>query len=223
LKGALEGLAKYLFGSNVEFRWTDAYFPFTHPSWELEIFNESNGDWLEILGCGILEQQILINAGASQKVGWAFGLVMERLAMKLYQIPDIRLFWSEDSGFLHQFDTPNFMKNILFKSISRYPQLINDISFWLPKSGSAEFSPKSGESAEFSPNDFYDLVRTIGGDLVEQVFLFDEFSNPKTGKKSHAYRIIYRHMEKTLTQEEISVIHKQIERETAKNLGVEIR
>ena len=59
--------------------------------------------WLEVLGCGVMEQQILAEAGVTDKVGWAFGLGLERLAMVLYSIPDIRLFWSTDTGFLGQF------------------------------------------------------------------------------------------------------------------------
>lgn len=52
----LQGLAKHLFG-DVECRWVDAYFPFTEPSFELEIF--FNGKWMEVLGCGVMEQVIL--------------------------------------------------------------------------------------------------------------------------------------------------------------------
>ena len=59
-----------LFGT-VECRWVETYFPFTHTSWELEIFFE--GEWLEVLGCGVMEQEILENADADDKLGWAFG------------------------------------------------------------------------------------------------------------------------------------------------------
>ena len=62
LKLTLEGLTRHLFGPGVQFRWVDAYFPFTHPSWELEILHE--GEWLEVLGCGMIEQQLMANAGA---------------------------------------------------------------------------------------------------------------------------------------------------------------
>jgi phenylalanyl-tRNA synthetase alpha chain len=54
-------------------------------------------------------------AGADHKAGWAFGLGLERLAMKLYGIPDIRLFWSRDSGFLSQFAADDPKANIVFK------------------------------------------------------------------------------------------------------------
>lgn len=46
-----------IFFSDIEYRWVDAYFPFTHPSWELEI--RYQGEWMEVLGCGILEQKII--------------------------------------------------------------------------------------------------------------------------------------------------------------------
>jgi tRNA synthetases class II core domain (F) len=87
LKETLEGLAKHLFG-DVECRWVNAYFPFTEPSFELEIF--FGGDWLEVLGCGVTQQAILDANGNSGNVAWAFGLGLERLAMVLFDIPDIR-------------------------------------------------------------------------------------------------------------------------------------
>merc|ERR1711884_497094 len=96
------GLAKALFPGEVETRWVECYFPFTHPSWELEV--QWRGDWLEVLGCGVMEQELLANAGVVDRVGWAFGLGLERLAMVLYSIPDIRPFWTKDSGFLSQFE-----------------------------------------------------------------------------------------------------------------------
>ncbi|XP_069687701.1 phenylalanine--tRNA ligase, mitochondrial isoform X2 [Periplaneta americana] len=209
VKSTLVALAQNLFGQEVKYRWLDAYFPFTHPSWELEVLYRDN--WMELLGCGVMEQKIVDNAGAHDRIGWAFGLGLERLAMCLYDIPDIRLFWSTDTGFLSQFDNKDPNDSIRYKLTSVYPQCINDISFWLPKDSS------------YSSNDFYDLVRDIGGDIVEQISLVDNFTHPKKQQTSHCYRIVYRHMEKTLTQEEVNVIHKRIEQEAAQKLNVEIR
>uniref|UniRef100_A0A8C0IYR3 Phenylalanyl-tRNA synthetase 2, mitochondrial n=1 Tax=Chelonoidis abingdonii TaxID=106734 RepID=A0A8C0IYR3_CHEAB len=129
--------------------------------------NYFQGEWMEVLGCGVMEQQLVNSAGAEEKIGWAFGLGLERLAMILYDIPDIRLFWSEDERFLKQFSVPHIDQKVHFQPLSKYPPLINDISFWLP-------------SEKYSENDFYDLVRTIGGDLVEKVALIDEFTHPKS-------------------------------------------
>ncbi|KAH9503491.1 Phenylalanyl-tRNA synthetase [Bulinus truncatus] len=207
LKACLEGLMKHLFGSDVKMRWVGAYFPFTHPSWELEIFYQE--EWIEMLGCGIMEQKLVNSAGASNKAGWAFGMGLERLAMKLYSIPDIRLFWSSDSGFLNQFEGKDFNDNITYKAVSKFPQCANDISFWIPEN--------------YSSNDFYDVVRSVGGDLVEQVKLVDKFKHPKSGRFSHCYRIVYRHMEKTLTQTEVNQVHQLIESLATSQLGVQIR
>ena len=72
----------------METRWVDAYFPFTDPSFELEIYY--NDEWLEVLGCGVTQQSILDDNGNEGNTAWAFGLGLERLAMVLFQIPDIR-------------------------------------------------------------------------------------------------------------------------------------
>ncbi|XP_066580372.1 phenylalanine--tRNA ligase, mitochondrial isoform X1 [Amia ocellicauda] len=205
LKQTVRKLITQLFGTDLEIRWVDCYFPFTHPSFEMEI--KFQGDWLEVLGCGVMEQELVNSAGAKNKIGWAFGLGLERLAMVLYKIPDIRLFWSEDERFLSQFRVPNIDQIITFQPLSKYPPLINDISFWLPEQGYME-------------NDFYDLVRTLGGDLVEKVCLVDQFTHPKTAKVSHCYRITYRHMERTLMQEEVRILHQAIERSAEQELGV---
>jgi len=213
LKNCLGGLARHLFGEKVKMRWVDCYFPFTHPSWELEVLHQ--GAWLEVLGCGVMEQEILHSAGVQDKVGWAFGLGLERLAMVLYSIPDIRIFWSTDSGFLSQFEGAGPDTEIVFKTLSKFPQCTNDISFWLPDLGPSDET--------FSPNDFYDLVREIGGDKVEQVKLIDEFRHPKSGLESQCYRIVYRDMTRTLTQDEANVLHSAIEKTAVEKLGVSIR
>ena len=66
---------------------TSRYFPFTEPSFELEIYY--NGDWMEVLGCGVVHSGVLENVGLSDRHGWAFGLGLERLAMVLFSIPDV--------------------------------------------------------------------------------------------------------------------------------------
>ncbi|XP_075168941.1 phenylalanyl-tRNA synthetase, mitochondrial [Haematobia irritans] len=213
LKNVLLGLAKDLFGSNIKYRWVDTYFPFTQPSWELEIFYKDN--WLEVLGCGVMRHEILHQSGANNSIGYAFGLGLERLAMVLFDIPDIRLFWSDDTGFLSQFNEKDIYKLSKYKPVSIYPQCTNDLSFWLPQGVDVD--------AGFVPNDFYDLVRSQAGDVVEQISLVDKFKHPKKGLTSVCFRIIYRHMERTLTQAEVNDIHKGIADACVRNFNVEIR
>ncbi|KAK0077438.1 hypothetical protein PV325_003960 [Microctonus aethiopoides] len=209
LKSYLVGLAQTLFGKDVKYRWVEDCFPFTHPSWELEVF--FNGKWMELLGSGIFKQEILNQCGVPDKIGWAFGIGLERIAMCLYNIPDIRLFWSTDSGFLSQFEFNDPNTSVKYKPISVYPQCANDMSFWLP------------DNQNYSPNDFYDIVREIGGDVIEQITLIDQFLHPKTKKTSHCYRIIYRHMERNLTQKEVTSIHNKIRETIASELNVTLR
>lgn len=158
LKTVLVGLVKHLFGENIKYRWVDAYFPFTQPSWELEIWY--NDEWLEVLGSGIMRHEILTKSGISDAIGWAFGIGLERLAMVLYKIPDIRLFWSTDSGFLCQFHESKTTAQMEYKPVSKFNQCYMDVSFWLPDVYTLE---------NFPVNSFYALVREAGGDLVEQV------------------------------------------------------
>ncbi|CAG0887485.1 unnamed protein product [Cyprideis torosa] len=208
LKQTLEKLAQDVYG-RVDLRWVPTTFPFTQPSWEMEI--KINDKWSEVLGCGITRQEILQKCGAGHRVGWAFGLGLERWAMKRYSIPDIRVFWSNDTGFLCQFRGKEPTDHVEYVPISVHPQCVNNISFWLP------------ETADFSSNDFNELVREVGGDLVEQVNLKDEFFHPKHQKWSHCYEIVYRALDRTLRQSEANEVHGKIEKAAEDILGVKIR
>ncbi|KAI7835962.1 hypothetical protein COHA_010161 [Chlorella ohadii] len=204
LKRTLEGLAQHLFGA-VEMRWVDAYFPFTDPSYELEIF--FNGEWLEVLGCGVMQQPILDkNLGPGQKA-WAFGLGLERLAMVLFDIPDIRLFWTADQRFLKQFKAGDLTTK--FKSYSKYPPCYKDVAFWI--------------SDAFTENNLCEIVRSVAGDLAEEVKLIDNFTHPKTGRTSNCYRIAYRSMDRSLTDEEINALQEEVRSTIADKLKVELR
>jgi phenylalanyl-tRNA synthetase alpha chain len=204
LKRALEGLAKELFG-DVEMRWIDAYFPFTEPSFELEIYFKDQ--WLEVLGCGVMEQQILDSNGREGHKAWAFGLGLERLAMVLFDIPDIRLFWTSDKRFLKQFKEGDLSSK--FKAYSKFPPCFKDVAFWI--------------SEDFTENNLCEVVRGIAGDLVEEVKLIDDFTHPKTGKTSNCYRIAYRSMERSLTDEEINSLQEEVRKQVSSKLNVELR
>jgi phenylalanyl-tRNA synthetase alpha chain len=205
LKDVLERLTWFIFGHGAEIRWIEAYFPFTHPSLELEVFYQ--GNWMEILGCGVVERGVLKNAGKDENtVGWAFGIGLERWAMRLFEIPDIRLFWSKDPRFLDQFSENKGITK--FKPYSKYPLCYKDISFWIEPG--------------FVENDFYEVVRDIGGDLIERVQKIDEFTN-KQNKTSICYRINYRSMDRSLTNEEIDEVQIKIRQQLPNKLPVQLR
>ncbi len=115
LKGTLDYFAKQLFGNNVKTRFRPSYFPFTEPSAEMDVYwgLQSESDyritkgtgWLEILGCGMVHNKVLKAVDYDMKFwkGFAFGIGIERLAMLLYGIDDIRSFYNGDVQFLSQF------------------------------------------------------------------------------------------------------------------------
>ncbi|CAK1354810.1 Phenylalanine--tRNA ligase, mitochondrial [Cercospora beticola] len=220
-------------------RWVEAFFPHTSPSWELEVW--WRGEWLEVLGCGVVDQPLLVRAEQPSRLGWAFGIGLERIAMLLFGIPDIRLFWSKDSRFLTQFDESKPTQR--FKPFSKHPSAPRDVAFWLPNavaviaqtpaSTSSAPSPAGGQMTEpstppasvpaFHENDLMEVVRNTAGDSVEDVALIDSFKHPKTGRQSLCYRITYRSLEKTLTNEEANAFHDHIRQELVKRFGVELR
>ena len=105
LKGCLEYFVKKMFGSDRKMRWRPSYFPFTEPSAEVDIWDEQRNQWMEILGCGMVDPEVFNSVGYDSKIwrGYAFGMGVERIAMLKYGIEDIRLFYGGDIRFLRQF------------------------------------------------------------------------------------------------------------------------
>lgn len=115
LKQTLMFFAKEMFGLDAKIRLRPSYFPFTEPSAEMDVYwglkdetdyriTKGTG-WLEILGCGMVDPQVLSNCGIDPEVysGYAFGMGIERQAMLMHKIPDIRYFFENDVRFLKQF------------------------------------------------------------------------------------------------------------------------
>lgn len=116
LKQTLLYFAKEMFGPDTQIRLRPSYFPFTEPSAEMDISCNICGGkgcnickgtgWLEILGCGMVDPNVLEACGIDSKeyTGFALGMGVERMAMLKYQIRDLRLYFENDLRFLHQFD-----------------------------------------------------------------------------------------------------------------------
>ena len=105
MKGTLEYFVKEMFGKDTKMRFRPSYFPFTEPSAEVDIWNSKLNQWMEILGCGMVNPNVLSNVGYDNEKyqGFAFGMGIERIAMIKYGIKDIRLFYQNDKRFLEQF------------------------------------------------------------------------------------------------------------------------
>ena len=127
---------------------------------------------------------------------------MERLAIANMNIPDIRLFWSQDERVKKQLKLGQE-----YKEVSKYPAITRDISFVVNK--------------DFIPNNYFELIRDLGGDLVEQVELIDKYEDSKkfgSDKISYTYRIVYRSMERTLKSGEVDAIQDKVYKQTAEQL-----
>ena len=117
LKQSLLYFAKELFGEQTQIRMRPSYFPFTEPSAEVDVSCNLCGGkgcpvckgtgWLEILGCGMVDPNVLIanNIDPNEYSGFAFGMGVERIAMLKFGVKDLRLYFENDVRFLHQFDS----------------------------------------------------------------------------------------------------------------------
>jgi phenylalanyl-tRNA synthetase alpha chain len=115
LKGTLVFFAKQFYGNDLKYRFRASFFPFTEPSAEMDITCYICGGkgckickhtgWLEILGCGMVDPNVLVNCGIDPEkyTGYAFGMGIERTAMLKYNVQDIRIFFENDFRFLKQF------------------------------------------------------------------------------------------------------------------------
>jgi len=104
-KAILEFFVKQMFGSNTKMRFRPSFFPFTEPSAEVDIWSEKRGQWLEILGSGMVDPEVFKSVNIDENIwsGFAFGLGVERICMLKYGIDDIRLLYQGDIRFLEQF------------------------------------------------------------------------------------------------------------------------
>ena len=115
LKGTLEVFVRALYGDDTKVRFRPHHFPFTEPSAEVDVScfvcngkgcGVCKGEgWIEILGAGMVHPKVLANCGIDPEIysGFAFGLGLERIAMRQYDIDDLRLFFDNDIRFLKQF------------------------------------------------------------------------------------------------------------------------
>lgn len=243
LKKVLVGLCAKLF-PNCKSRINDDYFPFTNPSFEIEV--EYNDKWLEILGCGVVQPEIikscsavntdLLTENVEPKKAWAFGIGLDRLAMILFDIPDIRLLWVSDPKFTSQFNRGQITKFIPYSVLD---PLEKDISFWIPLN-QVDYKPEYTDKDEdhyqgyrwLKENDMCDLIRDVANskyqDIIESVTLFDQYCPVNKEKISRAYRIKYSVPDPQMNNgsefnDMVNELQKQIAIEIQQKLNVEVR
>jgi len=208
LNEVLIDIAKSIYGESVEYKISEDTFPFTDPSVEIEVKKDDN--WFEILGAGVVHEKVLENLNLDPAVynGWAFGFGLERLAMAKMNIPDIRLFWSDNERVTSQFKDLQSQ----YKEVSKFPMTYRDISFIIDK--------------ETDLKNYYEIVRDYAENLIEEVSLIDKYENQEKlgiGKISYTFRITYRSHDRTLTNEEINKIQEKIRKKTEEELKATLR
>jgi len=199
---------KAVFGRDCEYQFLEDSFPFTDPSVQIEV--KFGDKWMELSGSGLVHTECLKNFGLDPEIynGWAFGFGIDRWAMIKMEIPDIRILWSNDERITSQFKDINSK----YKEVSKYPQTTRDISFIIDK--------------DINLNNYYEIVRDFADNLIEEVKLLDEYENEEKfgeNKKSYTFRIVYRSLERTLTNEEINKIQTEIREKTEKDLKAALR
>lgn len=207
LSKVLVQIAQAIFGTDIKYRINDDKFPYTDPSLEMEI--EVDGKWVEVLGSGVVKGSVLDKLGvdSSKWNGWAFGFGLERLAIISMTLPDIRLLWSQDERVIKQLKLGQ-----KFAEVSKYPPITRDISFIVDKS--------------FIVNDYFDLIRDIAGDMIEEVALLDKYENAEKfgpDKVSYTYRVIYRLPDRTLKAEEVDPLQNRLYEQTKSLYKAELR
>lgn len=193
-----------LLGHGLTYRWNNYYVQFGRPAYEMEVLYE--GEWLEIVAGSILKQEIVDRAGATNKIAWSCGFGLDRIAMALYGIPDIRLMRSNNTKFTSQFASMEKDSGILFKPYSACPTFFKELILQLPR---------DADTAAFE-YDFYELVRIAAENAVQKVELSDKF------QRNHRYRITYKSWDKVMNQEEVNAHHDAIKELAASKLNAKV-
>ena len=218
----LSGLVETLF-PGCEYRIRDHHFPFTDPSFEYDVMYE--GEWMEILGCGLIHPDILAHHKIT-RTGWAWGIGLDRIAMRLFKIPDIRLLWSTHPRFLSQFKHGTVNK---FAPFSTLPDQSNDISFWVQDGTyTTDETKPATEWGWEQENDLCEIIREVAGDNVKHVELIDAFYHPKKKRYSRCYRLHFSPLDPDMTNAaDFTSLVLSVFRDTSaaivSGLGVEIR
>ena len=227
LKEVLSETITLIFWEEVSCSFHEDSFPYTVESLEVEV--EYDEKVIEVLWAGIVHPDVLekLWVDSSKYHWWAFGFWIERLAMLLKKIPDIRIFWSEDERILKQWGDFE-----AYRAVSKLPPVFKDISFLVGKQlfiRDKQESQKKWEIEIVNEEDSFEIagiVRDIAGWIVEEVRVIDIYENDSqfgSGQKSVTIKIVFRSLERSLTHEEINILYFQIRESITNELWYTLR
>lgn len=200
--------------SKVSFSWIhDAYFPFTDPSWELELTRTDGHESLsrvEVLGCGVMRPEIKFakpnndctTLSSASPRPFAAGIGLERIAMVAFGIPDLRYVWSKDERLLRQFTSLDDFES--FKEFPTWPNRVRDVSFWLPE---PEGISDQVEDAESKLPLLSTHLVSLSIPFLQSISLVDSFH--QGGKTSLCIRLEYNRLEHPLENRELDRAHDE--------------
>lgn len=193
-------LADLLRGRNTRMR--EAYsFPFNARC----VFEaDYSGQWLKVMDVAVLPPALVEAAGLVGETGWVMRLGLDRMAMLMFEIPDIRYLWVDDGRFLSQFRDGVVAR---FRPYSTMPLHQKDVTFVVPDG--------------FNILMFCEIVREIGGDTVQS--LRETQMCMSGGKMIRTYRIVYRSLDRTLTSHQIEATHTRVCRAIEQEIRGELR
>ncbi len=229
LKDVLSQTIISVYWPGVEYRFHTDSFPYTTESLEVEIKDWDS--WVEVLWAGIVHSWVLLKLwiDPAEYNWWAFGFWIDRLAMKFKEIPDIRILWSDDERITNQWW--NFEPYVV---VSSYPLIQHDISFVVNKHlfvlDTETMQRSEGiELQKQSEQDWFkvtSIAREVWEWLIEEMKIIDIYENDKVfwvDKKSISIRIIFRSLERTLTNDEINTMYISIREKIETELWYELR
>ena len=227
LREVLSETIRSVFWKEVPHKFHEDSFPYTVESLEVEV--EYNEKVIEVLWAWIVHPSVLeaLWIDSTKYSGWAFGFWIERLAMLLKDIPDIRIFWSEDERVLKQ-----WWDFEPYKAVSSLPPVYKDISCIVDKTlfqKDEKESQKKWAIELINEADSFEIagiVRDIAGWIVEEVRVIDIYENDSqfgSDKKSVTINIVFRSLERSLTHEEINILYFQIRESITNELWYTLR
>lgn len=229
LKEVLGTTIKIIFWPDIEYRFHKDEFPYTRESLEAEVFYD--GKWMEVLGAGVVQESVLgkLWIDSEKYNGWAFGFWLERMAMLLKRVFDIRVFWSKDPRITSQWG--NFDP---FVPVSDFPATTRDISFLVKKYQfivDEEETQKKGyiQLTKDTESDFFDIAsiaRDVSWNIIESIRIHDIFEDDDRfwkEYKSVCIRITFRSFERTLSNDEVNEIYFTIRRKMEEELWFQLR
>ncbi|XP_055318112.1 probable phenylalanine--tRNA ligase, mitochondrial [Sitodiplosis mosellana] len=235
-QAALVELIRHLLGTDVKYRWTDANLATTQPSWMFEIWHRD--EWHRISGGGLIRNEIFEKSERPNIAGWEVGIGLDRLAMILYNIFDIRLLWNADHRFLNQFQPQQISEKLhaklakstekdALKNVLQRPLMKEEDNVIKNKNTKCEMHisyilPQSVDLESFPMDELCKFILQNTENAAKTVEVYDTFFNPKLDTYVINIRVEYK-LGRKRTNKEVKSLHASARAHAANNFNLTLR